>query len=153
MRSRKPAADTQNQDPRPYDGPLRRIDGTAPFNRYLWPLQADSFYPPRPISGRYLFSVIALNNGHWLADGDIASRQYQSRSAALRASAAHVIWECRWARRWPGPHKLTDAQATDVIAWVYSCLAESAPTLRPIPAPPANKRETVTLLDLMEAAP
>lgn len=147
--NRKPV-DT-NADPSPYDGPLRRIDGVAPFNRYLWPLQADLYYPPKQISSRFMFSVIALNNGCWLADGDITSRQYPTRVAALRVSSAHAIWKARWARRWPGQHGITEAQAIEVIAWIYTCLAEPAPTLRAIPVPSKPARAALTLLDLMEA--
>lgn len=136
-------------DPRPYDGPIARIDGTRPFNHYLWPIQGDWFHVPRGINSRYSFGVVALADGRWLADGHIDGQTYPDRTAAMRAAAARVIRTARNARHWSRPYQLTAQEALDVMAWVYSVLAQPAPALHVLPPPP--RPAPTTLIEIMEA--
>ena len=136
-------------DPAPYDGPIRRIDGERPFNRYLWPLPGDCH--THRIS-RFRIGIVALADGTWLADGHIWSQQYPTREAAIRVAVARVVSTVRNARRWSGQYRVSEADAKCVIKWAYSILRIPPPQLREIPRPAAPSAPLPTLLDLMERA-
>lgn len=139
---------TSRTDPRPYSGPLRRRDGMVPFNHYLWPLEGDWHRPPAHLHSRFAFGIVALSNGRWLADGSIDSRQFKTRKAALRSAAALVIWRARNARKWARTYRISEADAQDVIAWVYDVLKQPPKRLRELPKPP--RPPATSLLELME---
>lgn len=157
------AIEDPNRDPQPYSGPLRRIDGTAPFNMYLWPMPDDVFVAPddfakqidRHIDRRDTrIAVVALADGRYLTEGFVRNDTddmmfYPSRRAALRASAADVIRKARNARYdsgnrgrdrmyWEKP-PISQADAERLIAWVYSVLDEGAPRYGLMPLEPAHR--------------
>jgi hypothetical protein len=150
MTRRKPL--NPNADPWPYKGDLRRADGVAPFNHHLWPME-DAFHPgelrPYVCGSRYYWYVIPLNNGAWLADGYVLSKQYPTREVAMRAAAARVLRTARAARHWDGMDHMDAEQLRVLVAWVYDILKRPAPSvyIAPPPPPPAP----TTLLEIMEA--
>lgn len=152
MSKRKPIP--TRDDPWPYSGPLRRADGAAPFNHHLWPM-GDAFHPsalePVRVPGWFYWYVIPLNNGCWLADGYINSKQYPTRTAALRVAAAKVIRRARAARHWRGMDGLDDEQFRALIGWVYGTLERPAPRIYVAPPPPPPTPSS--LLEIMEARP
>ena len=140
MAQTKPAR--SGSDPFPYDGPIQRVDGRRPFNRYLWPMSGDWFWAYdapglRHIDGRWNIKAIALDGGKWLADGFIWETQYDTREAALRASAANLLRTARGARSWPA-FRLRHDDYVKLVAWTFSIVGRPAPKVRPLPviAPP-----------------
>lgn len=151
------AVEDQNRDPSPYSGPLRRIDGTAPFNMYLWPMPEDLILAPAEFETwvnkhDLRIGLVALADGRWLTDGhvrrDMADMTfYPSRRAALRSAAAGVIYAARNARyddglRGRGRHywqkpPMPEADAQRLIAWVYALLGEGGPRSGLMPLTPA----------------
>jgi hypothetical protein len=145
----------RSDDPWPYDGPIRRVDGRAPYNHYLWPMPEDDFWINQEkghrFSSRWHLSCVALNNGAWLSEGQIWKKQYPTREAALRKSAADLIRTARaslratvaarggkahWSTAW-GYDALTPETFSELLAWIYSKLNRGAPRHRvpDLPAP------------------
>lgn len=119
-------------DPRPYDGPMCRIDGVAPFNRYLWPLTRDWFWANHHLdhrfSPRFHFHAIALKDGRWLADGHVHEDEsemtfHATRQGALFASASAMLRTASRARHWSGPDHLTQTQYVKLGEWARDIIA------------------------------
>jgi hypothetical protein len=123
--------------PRPYTGPIRRIDGTIPSdpNHYLWPLDADWYWAHRSFghhrcSSRWHFSAVALADGRWLADGFVREdekdmRFFPTREAALRHSAAEMLRTIRSARSWPKGYAsdhVSPEMYVNLVRWTFEKL-------------------------------
>lgn len=122
---------SQNSDPFPYSGLLRRIDGVAPYNHYLWPLEADRYVARHDLDycmdSRWRFDCVALEDGRWLADGFVRKdeaemRFFATREAALRASAAEMLRTARNARSWGGQYRLSNEDFVAIVKWVRRIL-------------------------------
>ena len=101
-----------NKDPFPYDGAIRRVDGVAPFNGYLWALHSDWWWANRELSqqinSRWNFEVVALQDGRYAVEGCVHSIErneyagkpivYSTREQAIRVAAARMIRTMRKAR-------------------------------------------------------
>lgn len=133
-------------DPWPYTGLLRRADGVAPYNHYLWPLNADWYWANKDVSyrfpARWNFCAIALADGRWLADGLVSENEarmrfFSTREAALRHSAADLIRTVRSARRWDGQDRTSNEDFAAIVAWVFDVLDLPVPKLLPV-APPTT---------------
>ena len=135
-------------DPFPYDGPLRRVDGVAPYNHYLWPLDRDWYWARKDlddrISSRWHFSAIALADGRWLSSGHIRDESrmqfFETREAALRHSAAEFLRTIRGARHWDryrfGSDYVSPELYVRLVAWVTAVLKRKPLRLTVKPAPP-----------------
>lgn len=150
-------------DPFPYDGPIERVDGVRPFNRFLWPTEQWSFYdehPERYVDFSMRIEIVALVDGRFSTDGFTYNiedgRRYgrercvfQSRSDALRASAAGMIRQCRYTIRngWKRMG-VTPQTAPMIIGWARAVVARETggPTPKPIgirvPPLPVTRRKT-----------
>lgn len=130
MKSAPSISAQRASDPFPYDGPLRRSDGVAPYNHYLWPLDRDWHWANRELdrnlSSRWNFSAVALADGRWLADGLIFNeaemRFFPTREAALRHSAAKLIRTIRNARQWTGGDRVSGGAYAALVAWIMHIL-------------------------------
>ena len=100
-----------NRDPRPYDGPIARADGTRPYNHYLWPTECwVAHHEPqfRQASYDFRIEIIALADGRFSASGDVSEIEhgrhwsgladysgrrcvFDTRAAAIRSSAYEMI--------------------------------------------------------------
>jgi hypothetical protein len=129
------------RDPFPYHGPLRRADGVAPFNHYLWPLEGDWFWASRELDRHYSslwnFCAVALNDGTWLAHGFVWEKAYPTRIAALRASAAAMLRSARNARHWKGMDAVSNEQFEQLVKWVYEILDRPPPPIKRVDVTPA----------------
>jgi hypothetical protein len=167
-----------HKDPRPYDGPIARIDGAKPFNMYLWPMEGDWFWAGRDlghcICSTWNFHVIALADRRWSTDmsvhnieandatpgwltGERAPRRvvFQTRHEALRISAARMIRQARKSRRWnSNVGGLSDANCAKVIDWARAVVArESEDTApRPIALRPLPQPKRLTGMPLFDCA-
>lgn len=150
------------RDPNPYDGPIERADGVRPFNRYLWPMEGDSWWAYNTfghrVSGRFHFEVVALADGRWSTEGFVWAIEdgkyygrpcvFATRRQAIRVAAAGFIRLCRNARRWTGCDRLSDDQAQMLIDWALGIAGRPAVHLRPLPVPaPVEPRTGLPLFD------
>lgn len=163
--SKKRPHDTaaERGDPFPYKGPLRRVDGRAPFNHYLWPLGDDWFWAyndlGRRFSSTWNFSAVALADGRWIVEGfvkddEFAMEFFPSRETALRTAAARLIRMIRRARRWTGHDHVSAEDYPILIAWTLETIGRPAREVfvAPPPPPPPPAPPT-TLLEIMERVP
>jgi len=148
-------------DPWPYEGPLRRVDGIAPFNHFLWPLDQDWFWanqdldPQRRYSSRWNFYVVALADGRWLSDGTVREdesgmRIFATREAALRHAAACLLRMIRAARHWPS-HLVDHVSPEDYVAlvgWIFNRLNQPPPPVYILPPPPPPARNVPQQMEL-----
>lgn len=118
-------------DPWPYDGPIQRVDGRRPYNRYLWPTEqelASDTLGHAAAGHEWRIDIIALANGRWATGGFVHEIErdqvltgerccFATRSEAVRAQAARLIRRARrqgrgdlvqWARE--AAARLTDEQ-------------------------------------------
>lgn len=154
-----------NRDPWPYDGPISRADGVRPYNHYLWPMPADSWWANRSLDHtldpRWHFSVVALADGTFSTTGSVCSIEanadgcyrdrpcvFPTRIEAMRASAARMIRIARGSRNWPHPGygRLRGNDLARVINWALSVVAEEsgrpAPREVNVKTPPPPRRAT-----------
>lgn len=121
MKHTKPAEKIDLHD---YDSPIKRADGTVPYNGYLWP--TESWWPSNDpklrnkCRGNWHFEVIHLADGRFSIEGTVCQIEANSttpflrpgdkpgrpvvfadRAAAIRTSAARMIREIRYARQHP----------------------------------------------------
>ena len=142
----------QQEDPHPYHGPIARIDGKRPYNHFLWPMDADSFWSNRDMDGHHRYrsmwlKVVALNDGRWSTTGFVYSMDeatvFATRDAALRSAARTLIIEIRAARKWSGFDRLSNDDAIALITWVRGVVAKetgkSAPESIAMYYPPVPK--------------
>lgn len=101
-----------NHDPQPYDGPIERADGERPFNMYLY--ETETWAPGHRVPGlniayQFRIGIVALADGRWSTSGfvyhiqrgsdDLGPVVFDSREAAIRASAARFFQALRWHRK------------------------------------------------------
>lgn len=135
-----------NRDPSPYDGPIERIDGRRPYNRYLWPMPEDDWWAydtfGHGVSSRFHLCVVALADGRWSTDGSVygiernrdcygKSCVFDTREQAIRIAAARFIRMCRHARRWNGYDHLTDERCQQLINWALEIAKRPLPRQEP----------------------
>jgi len=127
----------------PYPGSIRRIDGVIPSdpNHYLWPLNEDWYWANKTFghrcSNRWHFSAVALADGRWLTNGfvhpnEADMRFFPTRHAALRHSAADMLWTIRAARAWPkgwSTDRVSPDLYVDLVKWTFDKLELPSPTL------------------------
>jgi hypothetical protein len=165
--SRRILLSEQWRDPWPYDGPIRRADGCASFNHYLWPLDEDWYWANRAfdhsrVSSCFNFSVVALNDGRWSTSGMICDIErneesgrpcvFPTREQAMRHAIARFIRLCRAARKWDGfnSDRLSHEWSERLIGWALGILDRPAAKLYRAP-PPALPAPT-SLIEIMERA-
>lgn len=159
---KKPSRDSSdfNRDPFPYHGPLRRADGRAPYNHYLWPLGSDWFWAynalGRRFSSTFNFSVVALADGRWIVDGFVNEDEakmkfFQTRESALRVSAARLIRTIRRARHRKGHDRVSAKDYPVLVAWTLAAIGR--PARKVYIAPPPPPPPPTSLLEIMERAP
>lgn len=146
------------RDPRPYDGSIERVDGTRPFNCYLWPTEQWVFNRenPRPfVDFDMRVEIIALADGRFATEGLVSSIEqnrdlwdrpcvFPTRAAAIRASAARMIRKCRATIRSQSWHRVgvTAQNAPAIIHWARALVARETGGLEPraitirVPPPP-----------------
>lgn len=151
-------------DPSPYDGPIQRLDGRRPFNRYLWPMAGDDWWAYntpklRRVSGRFHFSVVALADGRWSTSGSVYSIEenrdcygypcvFPTREQAVRVAAARFVRMCRHARAWDGVDHLSHELCQHLVNWVLDIADRPPAVLRPLALPmPTPKPTGLPLLD------
>lgn len=148
----------QWRDPRPYDGPIERADGSRPYNGYLWP--TESWWANREldfrIHSRWNFGIIALADGRFSINGHVDRIElnnetyewekrapkpcvFNTRAEAIRYAAARLIRNARQSRQWEGwmNGQLQGAELARVINWIRAIVARE--TGQPEPAPIAVK--------------
>lgn len=137
-----------------YDSPIRAVDGTVPYNGYLWP--TESWWPGhtkefrhRMSGGWFHFEIVALADGRFSIDGTVSHIEgnttvprwrdedpaglpvvFETRSAAIRTGAARMIREMRQAQTWGkvGPmdgYRLDRETLEDVINWTLQQVAKA----------------------------
>lgn len=163
------------RDPQPYDGPIERIDGTRPFNMYLWPTEqwlARDDLGDRWLSFDWRIEIIALADGRFASSGSVRSIEagfcnimerrcvFPDRAAAIRAAAAEVIRRARRIRQPDWRRTRLDWREKDipiVITWARELVARETdsppprPRALPMPPPPVPPQRStgLPLLDLM----
>jgi len=72
-------------DPSPYDGPIERVDGVRPYNRYLW--ATEDWWANRELddrfSSRFHFGIIALSDGRFSVEGTVTAIEENSYGGEL----------------------------------------------------------------------
>ena len=129
------------RDPAKYDGPLRRMDGTRPFNNYFWPttrytLRAWNERLANTLihrMSRDAIGVCQLNTGQWINtdDGSAVYKscpRYPTREAALTACAQNVLKAARYALTSPPNYfgtktAISSESYAGVVLWVAWVLA------------------------------
>lgn len=148
---RKPPTSETRGDPWPYQGNLRRVDGVAPYNHYLWPLDRDWYWANKTFghhrcSSRWHFSAVALSDGRWLSDGFVRDDEadmtfFPTRQAALRHSAADMLRTIRHARSWAkgfSSDHVAPELYVDLVKWTFEMLGLPARSLTIKPELPSK---------------
>lgn len=137
-------------DPDPYDGPIESLDGTRPYNMYLWPtedwwangsVEKYSKVPRYKMIGEYFdsrwnFGIVALKDGRFSVEGSVYSIEkgvdaaghkvvFDTRSEAIRTAAARIIGEARGSRKWPSGcfGALAGKELEKFINWTLAIVA------------------------------
>ncbi len=153
-------------DPSPYDGPIERVDGVRPYNRYLW--ATEDWWANRELddrfSSRFHFGIIALSDGRFSVEGTVTAIEensyggelcvFETRTLAIRIAAARLIVLARASRDWDGG--LKGLRLAELINWVRSVVAKETgtPVRKPvvIKEPPQERPSTgFPLLDLIHS--
>jgi hypothetical protein len=156
----------KERDLHEYDSPIKRADGTVPFNGYLWPTEA--WWPGHEpefrscIHGQWHFAIVALNDGRFAVDGSVCQIQansetpyrrrdepegrkvvFATRREAIRVAAARMIQQILYIRHnrhvnmWDRMDRKT---MSDVINWTLAKVAKACQEELPKPvalvAPP-----------------
>jgi hypothetical protein len=149
-----------------YDNPIKRADGTVPYNGYLWPTEA--WWPGHEhgfrnrIHGQWNFGIVALIDGRFAVDGTVSHIEansetpyrrdnepegrkvvFATRREAIRVAAARMIGDILRSRHshnigiWD---RMDRATMADVINWTRAQVAtscnEAQPSLIVLPEPP-----------------
>lgn len=142
-RSRAKASAVVSDDPQPYDGPIERIDGQRPYNRYLWPTRRFLAQHSEGLSHLpywWGLSVVHLADGRWATGGHVSEIEddrthhgerccYATYSEAIRAVAARLIVSARREMGTPdyfGSVKFSRVDGFAVIAWALDVVAAEA---------------------------
>jgi len=138
----------KNTDPSPYHGPIERVDGTRPYNHYLWPLPDDQWWANgqlgNRIDSRWHFSVVALKDGRYSVEGSVYSIEdndyagdpvvFPTREKAIRISAARMIRAARWSRNWDWRYGgLNGEKLASVVNWAREIVAKETGKEKPKP--------------------
>jgi hypothetical protein len=149
-------ADKASNDPFPYDGPIRSVDGCRPLNGYLWPTEQWVYYNDHPkphVDFDMRIEIVALGDGRFATCGWVRSIEqgkdfygqkpaFATRTEAIRSSAARMIRLCRRIVRGNWDRIGVKANAPKIITWARHVVARETgqPEPRPIqfrmPAPP-----------------
>jgi hypothetical protein len=151
---------TADIDLHEYDNPIKRADGTVPFNGYLWPTEA--WWPGHEpefrnrIHGSWHFGIVALIDGRFAVDGTICCIKansetpypragepegrkvvFSTRTEAIRVAAARMILDILRSRHWKGSgfnlDRMDRATMTDVINWTRAQVAAASQASAPKP--------------------
>jgi hypothetical protein len=146
---------SQWDDPAPYDGPIERLDGRRPYNRYLWPMEGDSWWVRESehlvvqrMAWPNHIAIVALADGQYSTDGSVHAIEenrdcyggpciYPTRQAAIRKGVAKFIRHCRHARYWP-TNRITHEQCQLAVNWALAIVARP-PITMPTPKPQPRK--------------
>jgi hypothetical protein len=131
-----------------HESPIRRIDGTVPFNGHLWP--TESWWPdhdksmPQGKFFRFHFGIVALEDGRFSVDGDVDSiihndtegilRRYddprrvpvvfESRIVAIRTAAARMLKSAAAFRKLEGAGALSGRMTNELLSILYNWTME-----------------------------
>jgi hypothetical protein len=142
-----------------YDNPIKRVDGTVPFNGYLWPTEA--WWPGHEpefrsrIHGQWHFGIVALIDGRFAVDGTVSQIEansetpyrrkdepegrkvvFATRREAIRTAAARMIGDILRLRErnnmgmWD---RMDRATMADVINWTRAQVAAACNEAPPTP--------------------
>jgi hypothetical protein len=145
---------TPKRDLHNYDSPIRDINGTVPYNNYLWPTEA--WWPCRDpaigyrVDSRHHFGIVALSDGRFATDGDLhhilrsdgegLPIVFADRTAAIRTAAARMLGVGKAARHW-NVFTLRPDDYAKLYNWTIQAVAQATssdrtPRLTSIPEPP-----------------
>jgi hypothetical protein len=169
----------KERDLHDYDNPIKRADGTVPYNGYLWP--TESWWPGhqhqfRNIDGHWNFGIIALIDGRFAIDGALCQIEqntdmpypqpndppgkpvvFDSREKAIRIAAARMIMGIRYLRNRDARRSsfmgMSRETMADVINWTRQIVARETKTPTPKPLslpPPPPEPPPLTGLELLD---
>lgn len=156
----KATAKAKELDLHEYDNPIKRADGTVPYNGYLWPTEA--WWPGHEpefrnrIRGDWHFGIVALIDGRFAVDGTVSHIEansetpyrrenepegrtvvYATRTQAIRVAAARMIGDILRRRHWKGAglnwDRMSRETMSDVIHWTRAKVAEACQAEAPKP--------------------